>query len=369
MTSKEINKPGPMRILLLCVSLFLAGEVVSRLFISSPSAAIPDEDLGWIWEPQRSIFHTKEGWATNKVNSLGFNDEELKSVDGRENLLILGDSFTEAMQVPRAANFVSKLASMQHCRNLINAGRSGMAMTHFLLMAEKFEQQTRIDHIVLVLNRWDIEETMQNTGEIHRSENGEISAISHSFRQPHRLRQLTEIVFSNSSLASYLLERIKMVRAGSAGQGADAEISGQASPASKGAKLASEAEAKQRAEQEQARKFEQLADYVMQQLQQVAPVNILYIPELKYAHNAQASESEGSIATAKVFAQLAARNGVPFHSAANHLIASYAETHQPPFGFANAKIHYGHLNARGHVSVARAVNDLLPAICEAPAES
>lgn len=280
---------------------------------------------------------------------MGFNDDELQQNERRKNVLILGDSFTEAMQVPRAVNFVSLAAESVPCLRFINSGRSGMALTHFLLMADKFEQIVALDRIVVVLNRWDIEETMQNTGRIEWSEKGEVDNIVHSFRQPHRLRQMTEVLFSNSSLASYLLERLKTFKSASVAKSASPKASNPDNILIK--------------HQQDEDKFLKVASHVFDRLTKIAPVEVIYVPELNYNPDGVAIETAESNATAEMFAQLAASSGSGFRSGGEHLVRSYKETHQPPFGFANAKIHYGHLNPQGHQGIARVMTELFTEAC------
>lgn len=75
----------------------------------TPSRQVFDADLGWQYIPESKIIYSSEGYAVHFLNELGMNDASLASKTNQKKILMLGDSFTEALEVPRTVNFVPKL--------------------------------------------------------------------------------------------------------------------------------------------------------------------------------------------------------------------------------------------------------------------
>lgn len=91
---------------------FIAGELLLRLFsdpASSASFYTMDPQLGWALRPHVRAWQEKEGKALIEINSHGFRDREydLKKSAGTVRIAVLGDSFTEAMQVGRENTFLA----------------------------------------------------------------------------------------------------------------------------------------------------------------------------------------------------------------------------------------------------------------------
>lgn len=352
-----------MRSFFVLLSLLLIGELVTRLAIMSPSAAISDPDLGWIWRPGTEVFHTKEGWARNRVNDAGFNDAQLQSsVSGKSNVLVIGDSFTEAMQVPREANFVSKLNSAHKCHNFINAGRSGVAISHFPLLAQRFSELVDYSEIVLVVNRWDPAETLTSSGKVVRDDNGKVVAIEYRFKQPHPIRQRLEPLFANSALATYLLERAKKLKASSARKDYHKERA-----------TKSEQELVQRKKQ-QHEEFAEIAEFVFSQLNGRTKVTLVFLPHMNWHHPKRGSAQQGehkrlatehpeSVEVAALFKRIADETKIPVLTLEKHYLRDYEAQLKMPVGFANAKLTAGHLNSHGHTVVADAITKGLGLSC------
>lgn len=133
--------------LLLAVMLLLSGggEVFVRAFISSPLSTQADEELGWVYRPNAIVFQTKEGWATPRMNSLGYNDDEIPVTGVARRVLVVGDSYTEALQVDRADNFCSLAEKHMPETLLFNAGRSGLSPVHYPVVARRLAGEVRPD--------------------------------------------------------------------------------------------------------------------------------------------------------------------------------------------------------------------------------
>ena len=90
------------------VLAILGFEVLLRgIGYSAPTWHQPDERLGWILRPGVGGWSTKEGRAFVQVNSSGARDRDhrLHKPAGVYRIAVLGDSFSEAMQVEREQAF------------------------------------------------------------------------------------------------------------------------------------------------------------------------------------------------------------------------------------------------------------------------
>lgn len=328
-------------VILLCLVI---GEVVTRVFVTSPSPAQSDSELGWTYRPGVEIFHTKEGWGRNQMNSLGLNDAPLDEMLREQNVVILGDSFAEALQVERKNNFSEYAEALLSCANVVNAGRSGMALTHFPAMAERLSKQFQLDQIYVVLNNWDFDDTLAHAGNLKYNGDQKLVDIEVEFRQQHELRRKAAIIFDNSALATYLLERIKLI-----GQGR-----GSGSHVTKKNNF-------EEPKSSELQKFADIFEHVTTKLVDIAPVNIIYIPKLEYSESGRSELSEDSYYYQELLRKLAKKSGVSFTSAGSHLQTVYALHQQPPVGFHNAGIKVGHLNELGHAAVGQVlVTELAP---------
>ncbi len=90
------------------VLAILGFEVLLRgIGYSAPSWHQPDERLGWTLRPGMAAWSIKEGRAFVEVNASGFRDREhsLQKPAGVYRVAVLGDSYSEAMQVAREHTF------------------------------------------------------------------------------------------------------------------------------------------------------------------------------------------------------------------------------------------------------------------------
>ena len=112
--------------------------------------------------------------------------------------------------------------------------------------------------------------------------------------------------------------------------------------------------------------------FVFQRLSQRGPAAILYIDALTYLPNRKAQVASLSKKAEDLARKAAERAGIRFFNTGDYLIESVERTGQPPYGFDNAVLPGGHLNAEGHRAVGKALVDLvhgmrssLPAACQA----
>ena len=143
----------------LLVALLL-GEIMLR-FIGYSSAIWykPDPHLGWSLRPGVAGWFTKEGRAWVEVSSAGLRDAEhaLPKPAGVYRIAVIGDSYSEAMQVEREQAFWAQLpARLEACRfadgkriEVLNFGVSGYGQAQEYAMLESTAIRYQPDLVLL----------------------------------------------------------------------------------------------------------------------------------------------------------------------------------------------------------------------------
>ena len=85
------------------VALLLAEIVLRIMGFSAPVWYRPDAQLGWTLRPGMNAWYTREGRSHVVINAEGRRDGEtaLEKPAGVYRIVVLGDSYSEAMQVAR----------------------------------------------------------------------------------------------------------------------------------------------------------------------------------------------------------------------------------------------------------------------------
>lgn len=110
------------RLILILIFLVLFSEFFVRAVLTLPVQTLPDAELGWVYKPYSSILHTSEGRTVNKINMMGNNDTDHGFSEDKAHILALGDSVTDALQVPQYENFTSIAEDIAPCLDVYNAG-------------------------------------------------------------------------------------------------------------------------------------------------------------------------------------------------------------------------------------------------------
>lgn len=136
------------------------GEAVLRLAgLTYPVFDVYDEVLGVKLMPGKQGWYRKEGEAYLEINSLGYRDVEhdLASPPGKFRIAVLGDSFTEARQMPIKDTYWDRLGkALNTCPALagrdvevLNFGIGGYSTTQALLSYELDARQFEPDLVLL----------------------------------------------------------------------------------------------------------------------------------------------------------------------------------------------------------------------------
>ncbi|MES9941057.1 MAG: hypothetical protein ABW105_06335 [Candidatus Thiodiazotropha sp. 6PLUC1] len=302
-----------------------------------------DPEIGWIYKPYSKIFHTREGWAVNETNSMGFNDREIVVSHDKKEVLVLGDSFTEALQVKQANNFTSLVEQTIPCVDVINAGRSGLSPVQYDTVSKRFFKAAPISQVIVVLNYSDMHDILSTNATIIRDQDGEIIDIELHERQITRLRQALDTIFSNSALASYLKDRVRM------GMRRKTKVN------TDNVKIG--------AEKDEIAKLKEILNFMFTRINKRAPLGVVYIPSLKYMPNREIRHDSQSALFERIIKEITEMNNIPYRSTMKQMELSYKENSRPPVGFSNNNIAYGHLNEHGHESVKSVLVQLIGKKC------
>ncbi len=116
--------------------------------------------FGRIYRPGIYLQGT-EGYCKTRMNSLGMRGEEIPSKTPDEyRVLMLGDSYTNALQVSDDRTFVHRLQNrlaLNTSRNIriINAGRNGASPAYYIHLSEFYHSSMKPDFVVVQINDED----------------------------------------------------------------------------------------------------------------------------------------------------------------------------------------------------------------------
>jgi lysophospholipase L1-like esterase len=138
----------------------MLGEVALRLAgVSYPVFDIYDDELGIKLKPGKKGWYRKEGEAYLEINSLGYRDVEhdLEAPPDTFRIAVLGDSFTEARQMPIEDTYWDRLGKgLADCaaldgRNVevLNFGIGGYSTTQSLLAYDLDARRFKPDLVLL----------------------------------------------------------------------------------------------------------------------------------------------------------------------------------------------------------------------------
>lgn len=144
----------------ICLLVLVFGEIGARVFQVDPDSLITlDSCTGYKSIPgSRGVIRGPGGLVPIQINSAGFRDIEhtLQKPKGVYRVLFLGDSMTEATQVPEEETFARQLQKLADTNNLslevINMGVSSFGTAQEVLAYECYGQHYHPDLVVLAFN-------------------------------------------------------------------------------------------------------------------------------------------------------------------------------------------------------------------------
>lgn len=328
------------------ICTLIVAEIVTRLLLTSPSNQIYDPEFGWQYRPHTEILHSKEGFARNRVNSIGLNDSEL-NLDAKLKVLVLGDSFVEAIQVPQQLNFTSLLENAIPDSEFINAGRSDANAAHFLPLMRKFAY-LKPDRIVGMVSSSDISALFHGDVDIYENEQGIATVLIHP-PQKDAIKKYLDPLLTRSAFATYMARRVSPLMR---------DLVKILRP-SRNAVANAEPEALQEVNRRkgEAAKIEVMT-FILRSMAARTPVTIIFLPQMEFAPNGASTVAEISNHYASILKSACTAAKVQCIDSTDYLRKSYRTYGNPPFGFRNTKPGKGHLNKLGHQSIAESLLDL-----------
>jgi lysophospholipase L1-like esterase len=339
------------------VAALVAWEVIlGQLILQKPTSQTHGE-LGRIYGEGLYV-QGKEGYGRTFLNELGLRSPSLTDEpiqESERNVLVLGDSYTQAMQVSDEAAFPQRLNELLGQRTrVINAGREGASPADYIALAEYNKNTFDPDVVIVQLNEADFTRDLLSSKQ---------TFYLQETQQGYRLRENKSVVSSNELASRFVglqsvfnfsvmriaLERVEAMRNNETkdSETKDNEAKAEATTELKVARV----EVTQATTQS-------LEHFVVSELKKVyrQPV-LLYIPEIDYfsPNYARPHEAEQRLAEA------AQEMGVTFISLLPDYVALYRTRHQTSHGFVNTQPGMGHINPLGHeVAAERLAQALTP---------
>lgn len=211
-------------LLLVClVSSFcvLLAEVGLRVYgYSAPIFRRVDERLGWTLHPSLEDHNHLENVNYVRLNSAGFHDVEhrIDKLPGTLRVAVVGDSFTQATEVPLEAHFGRQLERWLagYEAEVLSFGVVGYGTAQELLMLEQTVLPYKPDVVVLMMylgndisdNHHGLAESLNDSRPYFEFGDGEFKAVP-GFPEPRRLAKDNFIIRATN--ASRLVQLVKEV--------------------------------------------------------------------------------------------------------------------------------------------------------------
>ncbi len=329
--------------------VLLSMEFVLRLWIATPATTEPDPQFEYFQRPYSRQVHSSEGYSRTHMNEFGFNDEDPWQQEPRRRALLVGDSYTEAMQVYPGQNFGSVAESLVDGLEVCNAGRAGWGPPDLVAFAKIRGRQFSPDVVVIQLNDGDLREFFR-PGSAHMipDQDGWELVVPEIRADASWSHALLRSLMQSSSLITLLGWRSRTLLNLERGRLRERFVPRAVQAAGLTGKSRT-------ATDSQGVPFEatDMLCALHWRLNESYPDPIyVCIPRISYLDDTVAYPRRRAI-----YHEFAARTGAVFIDPTDALLAEYHLHGQPCHGFQNSEMGKGHLNARGH----RVVGELLAA--------
>jgi hypothetical protein len=131
----------------------LIAEIVLRLlfYFPQPQFLLPDDIVGHRLRPGIRGYYVEEGFSRYTINSHGLRDREypLAKPPGTFRIAVLGDSYTEALQVELEQTFHERLEHSLEGVEVLSFGVSGYGTAQELLMCKQYARPFHPDLVLL----------------------------------------------------------------------------------------------------------------------------------------------------------------------------------------------------------------------------
>lgn len=348
---KSLGKLGVLwNIIILAILFLIAGELLVRATLTSPSRQLPDPELGYTNMPDVAIFQASEGFQTIQLNALGLNDVAIgaKSI-GNKRLLFLGDSMLFAQQVARPQNFVSRIEENTGL-DLVNGGRDALGPQQWPAMLQRLSSAVKPDILVVMLTRGDAYDL--RGADVSFVEDNDRTRVKYSHASKDAIQEELAPVLRSSALATYLGRRAATMWGDlkSGTSWTSFALNGFRAPSNL-AEAGNEFPA--------GRITRQMAE-LMEMVSSTQPTVFISIPSMVYKSKGKTELEPRSYVERRIFADAAKQSGSVYIDIGDEMADIYAKERKPFVGFANSQIGIGHLNSYGHAITGNVISQHLP---------
>ncbi|HEY4944403.1 MAG TPA: hypothetical protein VII56_23445 [Rhizomicrobium sp.] len=339
-----------LQLLIFLLAWLVLVEILVRTLLMSPSHVRPDAGVGWMHPANESflILTSDAGYQRGTTNSLALNDAE-PGPKTRQRVLVVGDSYVEAFQLPRQDNFISLAARRMPRLQWINGGHSGLDPLTELAFLAQLEGPVRPDAVLLVINSED--ENELKADRISVKSCGRHVCDYHAPPPPLQGAAgspTARWLMGHSALVTFLARKYKdMLTAALANFVApfrkDAAAPAVAAPGN-GWRPYEDAD------------VQDVLALIFRKFAAHHPVVVALVPSLAYGPDRRATAGDSLPFRLEVAGACAAAR-VRCVDLGAALANAYARSGQPPTGFEFNVPGRGHLNTLGHVAVADALAD------------
>lgn len=331
-------------------AVLLAGELVVRTFVESPSVTVPVARFEWAYPPNVRVVHSSEGYSVRRTNSRGMFDDELRVPRPARRVLLLGDSYSEALQVAKGEAFADVAERLLPGTEIVNAGISGFTMLDKTEWLEIHGAELTPDVVVIQVADANLDHVLRPAA-LKRLASPPVVGVFEGVKPEYGLRRAVRIVLRRSALATLCWRRLKLL-----GVEQRAALSRRFNESAAARKAAQSVPAG-----EDPRLSVVLDSLGVRNARRAPEIVYLYIPHIEYF---EPGCPESRPAVTRVMEEFAARQGARFVNTSDVMRAEFLRTGQPVHGFANSVMASGHLNAAGHrvvgEALARALGGLAP---------
>lgn len=328
-------------------AVLLWNAILALLVLQHPTM-IHDDVWGVHYPAYADVMVGTEGYAHVKMDQYGFNNTDAVYQGHGQRLVMLGDSHTESLQVPRAANFSSRLAQkLGDGFQVINLGVGDNSMANHMYIAPQVQKVLHPDLVVLQVTSDDFYvDAVRADKSIRLVPDRQGFAVQTHFALSP-LQQMKQRLKSSpvaatileSSFTKYAFNRLVKWRGAFGGSENTAVAAGEQPGAQPDVPA--------------------IIDFEMQTLAHVFPrVVVVYLPMTPYMNGRKVifDESQDAVAIKSLVNQKAAALGWGFIDMSGSFAQAYTEQAQMTRGFDNTRPGVGHLNSYGHQLVADALH-------------
>jgi hypothetical protein len=310
--------------------------ILSDLIYKNPGT-IRDNTLGKIYKPG-TLVNSDEGFCRTQINSLGMRNKEISSKGLNEKrILVLGDSYTEGIQVNDDSLYTMKLEKSLREKydediSIVNGGRSGASPANYVYLSQFYNSQVNSDYTVIQINDadWVSDIFNKNQNFYIKEESGNFQVLFNNYISSSpvlsRFPQLSFLLkFNNSALLNYINIKLKKIN--------QSKSSGEMKTSEKTV---------------DAKDIEEASDWIIKELKaRYSNIIFLYIPTIDYNNYSTEYTPIEELINAKCD-----KYGIDFIDVRKEFINHYIQCKQPAYGFNNSIPGIGHMNAIGHSIVA-----------------